>query len=245
MRNFQAHYSSSVLGISWAVLNPLAMIVIYTLVFSKMMKNHLDGVQSPFSYSIFLMAGILPWGLFADILVRSPSLFIDNANLIKKVSLPKLCFPLISLGNSLLNFAIIYSLFLTVLVIIGGFPNWIFLAVAPVIFLQIILAFGISILLAVLNVFFRDVGQLTSVFVQFWFWLTPIVYSFQVIPERLHFIWKCNPMLSIIIAYQDIFVGHKMPDWLSLMPTMLVALIVNILALHLLENHGSEIVDEL
>ena len=244
-RDFQARYRNSVLGIGWTILNPLAMIVIYTLIFSQVMQTRLPGSQSSFAYSIFLMAGILPWGLFADILARSPSMFIDNANLIKKVSLPKLCFPLIVMGSSLLNFAIIFSLFLLALLFLGQFPGWVILGAIPVFFLQLFLAFGISICLAILNVFFRDVGQFFSIFLQFWFWLTPIVYSLEMIPEKLQFFWQCNPMLPIIVAYQGIFLEHQSPNWLALLPAILVAVVMNVLGFRLLRNHGGEMVDEL
>ena len=244
-RDFQARYRNSVLGIGWTILNPLAMIVIYTLIFSQMMQGRVPSSQSSYAYSIFLMAGILPWGLFADILTRSPLMFIDNSNLIKKVSLPKLCFPLIVLGNSLLNFVIIFSLFLLALLVLGQFPGWVILAMIPVLFLQLILAFGIAICLAILNVFFRDVGQFFGIFLQFWFWLTPIVYSLQMIPQNLHLLWQCNPMFSIVVAYQDIFLQHQWPDWLTLLPAILVAIGINAIALRLLLNHGGEMVDEL
>ena len=209
------------------------------------MQTRLPGIDSPYAYSIFLMAGILPWGLFSEILARSPAMFIDNAHLIKKVSLPKLCFPFIILGNSLLNFAIIFSLFLLVLLVLGQFPGVILLAVIPVLLLQLFLAFGISLCLAILNVFFRDVGHFFSIFLQFWFWLTPIVYSLQMIPERYQGLWQCNPMLSIIVAYQGIFLEHQWPDWWTLLPTFIIALAINALAVRLLVIHGGEMVDEL
>jgi lipopolysaccharide transport system permease protein len=244
-RDFQARYRNSVIGIGWTILNPLAMIVIYTLIFSQVMQSRLPGSQLPFAYSIFLMAGILPWGLFAEMLARSPSVFIDNAHLIKKVSLPKLCFPLIILGNSLLNFAIIFSLFLLVLLVIGQFPGWVFLALIPILLLQLFLAFGIGLCLAILNVFFRDVGQFFSIFLQFWFWLTPIVYSLQMIPQNLQGLWQLNPMLSIIVAYQGIFLEQQWPNWSSLLPVMIFALVMNGMSLRLLSNHGADMADEL
>ena len=245
LRDFQARYRNSVLGIAWTILNPMAMILIYTVIFSQVMQARLPNSQSSFAYSIFLMAGIIPWSLFADILARSPTIFIDNAHLIKKVSLPKLCFPLIVMGNSLLSFAIVFSLFLLVLLALGQFPGAVFLAFIPVLLLQLFLAFGIALCLAILNVFFRDIGQFFSIFLQFWFWLTPIVYSLQMIPAHVQWLWQCNPILPLIVAYQGIFLQHQWPDWGSLVPVCIVALVINALAVRLLTMHGSEMVDEL
>ena len=92
-REFQSKYSNSLLGAAWNVLNPLAMIVVYTMIFSQVMKARLAGVNSTFAYSIYLCAGILTWGLFAEITSRALNVFIENANLLKKLSFPRLCLP--------------------------------------------------------------------------------------------------------------------------------------------------------
>ena len=87
-REFQTRYRTSMLGALWLVLQPLALIVVYTVVFSEVMKSRLPGVQSTFGYSIYLCAGVLTWGLFAEIVSRAQSVFVDNANLLKKLSFP-------------------------------------------------------------------------------------------------------------------------------------------------------------
>ena len=94
-REFQARYSNAILGSLWSLLNPLALILVYTVIFAEVMRSKLPGNPSGFAYSIYLCAGILTWGLFAEIVARAQTMFIDQANLIKKISFPRICLPLI------------------------------------------------------------------------------------------------------------------------------------------------------
>ena len=245
IREFQSRYRNSLLGGLWTLLNPLAMILIYTLIFSQVMQARLPGVETPFAYSIFLMAGILPWNFFIDILNRFQSVFLENAALIKKINFPKICLPVIVLINCSINFAIVFVLFLSFLVFSNQFPGWVIFAFIPVLILQVALAMGLGIIVGVLNVFFRDVGQFFAIFLQFWFWLTPVVYSITLVPEVLRQILIFNPMTPIIVAYQGIFLQAQEPSWLSLWPTLVVAILLNALGLRLFRKHQVEMVDEL
>src|SRR5690349_23563556 len=92
---FQARYRNSLFGALWTVLNPLSMIIVYTVIFSHIMRARLPGVDDGMAYSIYLCAGLLTWGLFAEITVRSQNMFLDNANLLKQISFPRICLPVI------------------------------------------------------------------------------------------------------------------------------------------------------
>lgn len=244
-REFQSRYRNSLFGAAWTVLNPLAMILVYTLVFSQVMRARLPGVDSTFAYSIFLMAGVLPWGLFTETLARYQNMFLENANLIKKVTFPKLCLPLIALLNAFVNFTIIFGLFLVFLLLSGNWPGTVALAFIPLLILQIVFTVGIGMLLGVLNVFFRDVGQLFPILVQFWFWLTPIIYAADVVPQTFRGLLTLNPLLPLFVGYQDIFVRGLWPDASSLIPLLCITLILNLLAFRLYRKRAGEMVDEL
>ena len=244
-REFESRYQDSILGGLWTILNPLAMILIYTLVFSRIMQTRLPGIDSPYAYSIFLMAGLLPWGFFSEIVTRGQSMFIQNASLLKKVNVPKICIPAIVVGGSTVNFAIVFGLFLIFIIWSGNFPGWSALALIPILLLQVFLALSLAMILGVLNVFFRDVGQFFGIFIQFWFWLTPIVYSINIIPVQYHSIFSLNPMTPIVLAYQRIFLEHQMPLWETLLPVCILVLILNVLALRLFKRRAAEMVDEL
>ena len=244
-REFQTKYRNSILGAAWTVLNPLAMIVVYTVIFSQVMHNRLPGSASAFGYSIYLCAGVLTWNLFAEITTKAQTVFIENAGLIKKLNFPRLCLPIIVVCNALLNFAIIFGLFTAFLVVSGEFPGAVFLAVLPVLLLQILLAIGLGMVLGVLNVFFRDVGQFFAIALQFWFWFTPVVYPITALPENVRAWLAWNPMAPVIMAYQRVLVQHQMPDWASLAPAAVAAVILCLLGMQLFRKRAGEMVDEL
>jgi lipopolysaccharide transport system permease protein len=244
-REFQLKYRNSLLGGAWVVIQPLAMIIVYTVIFSQIMRARLPGIDSTFAYSIYLCAGILTWSLFAEITGRAQNIFLDHANLLKKLSFPRLCLPVTVVATASLNFSIIFGLFTIFLIITDNFPGWVYLALLPVLVIQIAFAIGLGIVLGVLNVFFRDVGQLFGVVLQFWFWLTPIVYPVTILPESMRPLIMLNPMTSLITAYQTILVKGQSPDWVSLWPITLLAILLCIWGLRLFRKNAGEMVDEL
>lgn len=244
-RELQAKYRNSLLGAFWLLLPPLAQIVVYTLIFSQIMRVRLPGVESNFGYSIYLCAGVLTWGLFAEIVGRSMSVFIENANLIKKLSFPRISLPFIVIMSAGVNFLIVFGLFTLFLALTGSFPGWVFVATIPLLVVQVLFAVGVGVTLGVLNVFFRDVGQFFGIVLQFWFWLTPIVYPASILPEQVKTFMAFNPMAVLIEGYQEILVNGLWPQWDKLAIVAVLSLALCALALRLFRIHSGEMVDEL
>lgn len=244
-REFQGKYRNSLLGAAWNVLNPLAMIVVYTVIFAQLMRARLPGVDSTFAYSIYLCAGSLTWGLFSEITSRGQNTFLENANLLKKLTFPRLCLPVVVVANASLNFAIVFGLFTLFLVVTGNFPGLAYLAVLPVLAILVAFAIGLGITLGVLNVFFRDVGQFFGIFVQFWFWFTPIVYAPSVLPERVQALMTWNPMAPLMAAFQGALVQGLWPNWASLLYPALLAMLFCAIGVRLFLRHAGDMVDEL
>jgi len=244
-REFQSKYRNTMLGAAWTVLSPLAMILVYTLIFSQVMKNRLPGNASDYGYSIYLCAGILTWGLFAEITSRAQNMFLEQANLLKKISFPRICLPVIVVCNALVNFTIIFGLFTVFLIASGQFPGSVFLLILPILLLQVLLAIGLGMVLGVLNVFFRDVGQFFQIFIQFWFWFTPIVYPASILPAEVRTLLAWNPMAAVIQSYQTILVSAQAPDWSTLLPAAILAVLLCALGLQLFRKRAGEMVDEL
>lgn len=244
-REFQLKYRNSMLGIAWTVLNPLAMIIVYTVIFAQVMRAKLPGMDNTFAYSIYLCAGVLTWGLFAEITGRSQNVFLEHANLLKKISFPRISLPIIVVGSAGLNFSIIFALFTIFLLVSGNFPGWAYLALMPVLAIQVAFSIGLGMVIGLLNVFFRDVGQLFGVVLQFWFWLTPIVYPATILPEKVRPLLRLNPMARITEAYQTILVSGNLPDWSSLWSVALLAALLCIWGMRLFRQHSGEMVDEL
>jgi lipopolysaccharide transport system permease protein len=244
-REFRARYGNAVLGAAWSVLSPLAMILVYTVIFAQVMKSKLPGATSEYAYSIYLCAGILTWGLFAEITARAQNVFLEQANLLKKISFPRICLPLIVVLNALLNFAIIFGLFTLFLLASGNFPGWPYLGIVPLLLIEVLFAIGLGIIVGVLNVFFRDVGQFFTIVLQFWFWFTPIVYSAAILPPGVRDLLALNPMAPLIAGFQAIFVDGRWPAWSSLALPAGLAVLLCAVALGLFRRRAGEMVDEL
>jgi lipopolysaccharide transport system permease protein len=244
-RDFLVRYKGSMLGAVWAVLSPLAMITVYTVIFSKIMQAKLPGVESTFGYSIYLCAGILTWGFFSEMILGMQSLFIQNAQLLKKMNFPRTCLPIITLLNALVNFGIIFGLFSVFLLLSGNFPGWVYFALLPVFAVLVLFSLGLGIWLGVLNVFFRDVSHLAGIVLQFWFWLTPIVYPASILPDSVRLRAGLNPMAGLIGAFQKILTEHALPDWSGLWPAAALAVVLCVSGWCLFRKRSGEMVDEL
>ena len=244
-REFVSRYRSSLLGAAWALINPVAMVLVYILVFSRLMQARLPGSTGALDYGIYLCAGILAWSCFAEIVQRSMTMFLDNAGLIKKMSFPRICLPVIVLATSAMNYAIIFGVLVLLLAVTGNFPGVFLLASFPVMLLLCLIAAEVGIIVGVINVFFRDAGQLFSILLQFWFWLTPIVYPLSILPADIEPLVQANPLTPMIVAQQRIALGIGWPDWSSLLPPLLLALVLGAAALALFRRRAHEIVDEL
>ena len=246
LRDFNARYRESLLGAFWAVASPLAMIVIYTVIFGQLMRPTLAGHQNtPFAFSIFLCAGVLTWGLFAEMLGGLNGVFLAYGNLIKKANFPRICLPAIVVLSALVNFAIVMAIYLAFLALIGHWPGWPLLAAVPLLALQILFALGLGVFLGTLNVFFRDVGQLTGIVLQFWFWLTPVIYTAASLPSAARRVLDLNPMAPLMQAYQTVFLERQWPAWGPLLPLLVLTLIFLVLGASFFLRRVGELVDEL
>ena len=208
-RDIEIKYKRSYLGFLWTILNPVSQIFIYSIIFSHLMKSKVGGFDGEYGYAIFLCLGIIPWTFFSELLIRTTNVFIDNAHLIKKVSIPKFVFPIICLGSSLFNFFIFYFLFVAFAIMVGINPANIILNIFIPLFFLSLMGMSIGLTLALLNVFIRDVGNVLSIGLQFLFWLTPIVYNLNALPENLRGWLYFNPLSVCIIASQNILVSGQ------------------------------------
>lgn len=244
-REFEERYRNSLLGGVWSLLTPLATIVIYVVIFSNVMKAKLAGVDNELAYGIYICSGVLAWGMFTEVINRSQSIFLDNANMLKKLSFPRICLPIIVVSSSVLNFLIVLALFLVFLLFSDGFPGVTLLGVVPLLIIQLMFAVGIGIFLGVVYVFFRDIGPMTAIMLQFWFWFTPIVYPISILPDYARQAVALNPMTPLVAGYQNIFVYGRWPDWYSLTVPAILGVLVCLVAMAVYRKRAGEMVDEL
>src|SRR5436305_759713 len=207
-RDFQGRYAGSALGLVWSFLQPLWMLLLFTFVFSTVMKIPLAGVRTS-HFSIFLFCGLLPWMAVQEGVLRSATAITDNSSLVKKLRFPSEILVLAVVLAALLHEAIATLIFLGVLAVLGevhlgGLPPP--LLAVP---LQVALALGMGLMLGAVNVFFRDTAQVLGMAFTGWFYLTPIVYPAAQVPARFRPWIELNPLTSLVELYRQAFLGGR------------------------------------
>ena len=241
----RSKFVRSSLGGLWMILNPLSQVLIFAFVLSAVLSAKLPGITNQYAYAIYLMAGTLGWSLFAEIVNRCLTLFIDNGNILKKLVFPRIALPLIVTGSALVNNVLLFVAILVIFGVLGHLPSIALIWLPVLIVINIALALGIGLGLGVLNVFMRDIGQVVPVLMQFLFWFTPIVYMANIIPEQYREWLAFNPMIPIINGYQNILLYNKEPDWTGLGVITLIALSLLAFSLVLFRKASPEMVDQL
>lgn len=241
----QTKFIRSRLGGLWMILNPLAQVLIFAFVLSAVMSAKLPGIDNKYAYAIYLMAGTLGWSLFAEIVTHCLTLFIDNGNILKKLAFPKIALPLIVTGGALVNNSLLLAAILVIFGILGHLPGTALVWLPVLMVVTIALAVGLGLGLGVLNVFMRDIGQIVPVIMQFLFWLTPVVYMVNIIPEKYRDWLVLNPLIPIVTGYQDVLLYNRAPNWAGLGETSIVAFILLAISMLLFRKASPEMVDQL
>jgi lipopolysaccharide transport system permease protein len=208
-RDFQGRYAGSALGLVWSFVQPLWMLLLFTFVFSTVMKISLAGSRTG-SFAVFLFCGLLPWMALQEGVIRAATSITDNSSLVKKLRFPAEILVLAVVLAALLHEAIAALIFLGVLAFLGqltwsGLP--LLLLAVP---LQIALTLGLGLLLGSVNVFFRDTAQVLGMVFSGWFYLTPIVYPATLVPERFRGWFELNPLTPLVGLYRQAFLGGRM-----------------------------------
>jgi ABC-type polysaccharide/polyol phosphate export permease len=204
-RDFKTRYKRSYLGILWSLLNPLLLILVYTLAFDYIMKIRVK------DFPMFFMCGFLPWSYFSAGILTSFSSLSDSGYLIKAVYFPREIVPLSIVLSCLLHFLITFIFVFPILFIYGYLPQWSYLSLPVIVLLQTIFVFGLSLFLSSIHVYFRDLRYILDVVLMAWFWLTPVVYPSTLIPESYLFLYKLNPMTLFVTAYRDVLLNGTLP----------------------------------
>ena len=242
---FANRFARSRLGGLWMIIHPLVQVLIFSFILSGLMAARMPGMTNRYSYAIYLMAGTLAWSLFAEIIQRCLTIFIDNANLLKKMIFPRICLPLIVTGSAVIANMLLLFTITIVFACLGHFPGVSLLALPLAFMLNIALALGLGLTMGILNVFIRDIGQVVPILLQVGYWFTPIVYLPEIIPAKYRCWLSLNPLYSLVEAYHDILVFGKMPVFGSLLPIALFSMVMLALALYLFRKSNAEMVDVL
>lgn len=197
LKELRVRYKRSVLGFFWALLNPLLMMLVLTVVFGSLLMR----LSLP-HYSIFLLSMLLPWTFFAQCLSYSVESIVANGELLKKVRVAKVVFPIAAVLSNIINF-LLSMIPLLLLILAMRFPvhwTWVYLPV-PMVGL-FLFTLGVSFVFATVNVFYRDVSHIIQIIVQAWFYFSPIIYSLDFVPARYRWFFRLNPLLYVLNGFR-------------------------------------------
>jgi len=210
-RDLTERYSGATLGAIWNFIYPLVSIVIYVVIFSSIMGARLPGSSSVYSYSIYLVAGIIPWTAFANTISRMSSVYLDKKHIITKIHVDLRTFPAFIVVSETITFAATMAIFFGFLLVEGAEITYL-VAFLPLIYLiQQLFAYSIGFFFGTFVAFLRDIKEIVAIVLQIWFWFTPIVYVYEILPDFAQRILILNPALAFISGYQDIFVFQRVP----------------------------------
>ena len=228
-RDIKVRYKQTALGAAWAILQPVLNMLLYNFLFNGGVTK--VDIDSNIPYPLFSFAALLPWGLFTTALNSASRSLTSNTNMITKTYFPRLILPMASVLGGLLDFAIAFVIMLIMMFYYNYLPGWEVLWALPVfLLLSIVTALGVALWLSAINVQYRDVGYALPFLTQFWFFLTPIVYSSKVFSEKWQLIYALNPMAGVVNGFRWALLGVGSP------PDMLVGVSAAISILILLSG---------
>ncbi len=238
-KEFRGKYKKSFLGVLWSFLNPLFQLLIYALVFPFILKNNVD------NYVIFLIIALMPWNFFNMTILQSTASIVTNGGIIKKVYFPREILPISTATSNLLNFLITNIIVFAALLISGIGIGKSVLVLPIIIIIQYILLLGLAFIFSSITVYVRDIEYLLNVFMMLMFYLCPIVYSADMIPDELLLIFKINPMFHIINYYRTILYDKQIPNMGNVFILFMICLLVLILGYLIFQKCKKRFAEEL
>jgi lipopolysaccharide transport system permease protein len=215
LRDLKVKYKGSTLGFLWSLLNPLLMIVVYTVAFKYVMK-----IRVP-NFPIFLFSALLPWNFLSSTLSMGVTSITENSNLVKKVYFPREVLPLSIVLVNLFHFCLSFLVLIPALLFFKITPGFSFLFLLVIVFFQTFFVLGLTLLASALDVYYKDVKHFLEVMLNLWFWLTPIIWPLNLAPEKLQDYVYLNPFTAFVQAYRDIILHNQFPN-----PFILTILVV-------------------
>ncbi|MEO9114775.1 MAG: ABC transporter permease [Gemmatimonadaceae bacterium] len=202
-RDISVRYKQTVLGIAWAVLQPVFSMLIFTVIFGKLAKMPSDGHP----YPVFVYAGLLPWMFFSNAVTGASQSLVNQQSLLTKIYLPRLFVPAASIGGGLVDLGVSFGVFAGLLVIYRVAPGWGILAIPFLILLTVVAALGVGLTLAAITVTYRDFRYVVPFMIQTWMYVSPVIYPVSIVPEKWQGLLALNPMVGIIDGFRSSLLG--------------------------------------
>lgn len=237
-RDLRGRYKGSFLGFLWTFLNPLFQLIVYTIVFSNIMRAGYE------DYYLFLFVALIPWIFFSTSVTGGASCIWAQKDMVNKIYFPREVLPIAHVTCQLVNMLLSFLVVFAVILVTGYGINPVAVFYLPVIiFVEYLLALGLTMLASAVTVFLRDVEYILGILMMAWQFLSPVMYGVDIVPEEVRPVFAVNPMTPVLAAYRDIFYYKKIPDISTLVRAVMfgaVVLIIGVLVFEYLKKHFSE-----
>lgn len=220
-RDIKARYKQSIIGYAWVILNPLSQLLVYSFVFSVIMRFPTGGIP----YPVFLFVGLIPWVYLQNSLSTVTLSLVDNSDLLKKIYFPREVFPYSVILSKFVDFLVSFVILFGFLFFYNIQLGWQVLYFIPIMLVQIVLMIGLSLFLSALNLFYRDVRYLVNLVLLLWMYLTPVLYPLSLVPSQYLWVYKLNPMVGIIEGYRSAFFSQPF-DTFSITVSAVLSVII-------------------
>jgi len=220
-RDIKVLYAQTIMGFSWAILNPVIQIIIYTVVFGKVAKVPTEGIP----YALFSSVAIIPWTYMSQVMTTSSQSLVTGQNLLGKVYFPRLIFPMTPVLSKLINFGISLIILLGILIYYKVYPTWNILAIPLFVIYMMVLPAGVGLWLSGMAVRFRDIRHAMPFVIRMLMYSAPIVYSVASISDTNRLLYSLNPIVGVIEGYRACFLGTPIP-WQFVVPGMLSTFLI-------------------
>jgi lipopolysaccharide transport system permease protein len=221
-RDIKVRYKQTALGVAWVVLQPLFLMLLFTLFFGRLLRVPSDGIP----YSIFAYAALLPWQLFSRALNEASMSLVANERIITKIYFPRILVPVSAVLSGLVDFTIGLTALVGFMILYGIQPGFAILVLPLFVLLAVVAALGVSLWLAALNVVYRDVRYLLPFLTQIWMFATPIIYPVSVVPEAWRSLYSLNPMVGVVEGFRWSLLGSTGPSELMLAVSAAIVLLI-------------------
>lgn len=220
LKELKVRYKNNVLGYLWSVLHPLAFAFVFFVAFKIVMRIQME------NYTLFLIAGLFPWQWFSNSVNFSTGALIGNASIIKKINFPREVIPMVTVLNDAIHFILAFPVIILFMLIYHKLPTISWLYGIPLLFaLQFLLIYGLSLIFSAINLFFRDMERLISIFTTLLFYFTPIIYPETMIPEKYRHLIMLNPVAPLMINWRNLILDGRI-ELVELVPCFIYSVLI-------------------
>ena len=227
LRDIKARYTQSVLGIGWAVLQPLFLMIVFTVIFGKLVKINTNGMD----YAVFSYTALVPWAYFSNSLMLTTGSLIQNSNLLSKVFFPRIVLPMSTVLSTLVDFFIAFILVIVLMIWYQVTPTLWVLFLPALLLLMVVLSVSLGSLFTALAIQYRDVRHGISFLVQGMMYASPVVYPVSIIPDKYRLIYGLNPMAGVIEGFRSALLGATPMPWDLIIVGTIVTLVLAVIGL--------------